>query len=37
MGIVMYTLSSIISLLGLILVLVVDILILPRGKGLIMA
>ena len=32
----MYTLSSIISLLGLILVLVVDILILPRGKGLIM-
>ena len=33
----MYTLSSIISLLGLILVLVVDILILPRGKGLIMA
>jgi len=33
----MYTLSSNISLLGLILVLVVDILILPRGKGLIMA
>jgi len=33
----MYTQSSIISLLGLILVLVVDILILPRGKGLIMA
>ena len=33
----MFTLSSIISLLGLILVLVVDILILPRGKGLIMA
>jgi hypothetical protein len=29
--------SGIISLLGLILVLVVDILILPRGKGLIMA
>jgi hypothetical protein len=33
----MYTQSGIISLLGLILVLVVDILILPRGKGLIMA
>jgi len=33
----MYTQSSIIRLLGLILVLVVDILILPRGKGLIMA
>jgi len=33
----MYTQSSIICLLGLILVLVVDILILPRGKGLIMA
>jgi hypothetical protein len=33
----MNTQSSIISLLGLILVLVVDILILPRGKGLIMA
>lgn len=32
----MYTQSGIISLLGLILVLVVDILILPRGKGLIM-
>jgi hypothetical protein len=33
----MYVQSGIISLLGLILVLVVDILILPRGKGLIMA
>jgi len=33
----MYTQSSIISLLGLIIVLVVDILILPRGNGLIMA
>ena len=33
----MYTQSGIISLLGLILVLVVDILILPRGEGLIMA
>ena len=33
----MYMQSGIISLLGLILVLVVDILILPRGKGLIMA
>ncbi len=33
----MFTQFSIISLLGLILVLVVDILILPRGKGLIMA
>ena len=33
----MYTQSGIISLLGIILVLVVDILILPRGKGLIMA
>ena len=33
----MFTQSGIISLLGLILVLVVDILILPRGKGLIMA
>jgi len=33
----MYTQSGIIRLLGLILVLVVDILILPRGKGLIMA
>jgi len=33
----MLTISSIISLLGLILILVVDLLILPRGKGLIMA
>jgi hypothetical protein len=33
----MVTQFSFISLLGLILVLVVDILILPRGKGLIMA
>ncbi|GEM_PF-2413351 len=33
----MFTQSSIFSLVGLILVLVVDILILPRGKGLIMA
>ena len=33
----MITQSSIIILLGLIIVLVVDILILPRGKGLIMA
>ena len=32
----MDTLFSIISLLGIILVLVVDILLLPRGKGLIM-
>jgi len=33
----MDTLFSLISLLGLIIVLVVDILLLPRGKGLIMA
>jgi hypothetical protein len=33
----MFLLPGIISLLGLILVLVVDILLLPRGKGLIMA